>query len=107
MPAPKAAEDALNDLLHARCTRAEKDAVRAKAKLAGLRVSAYTRRAVVDSKVLPADPLLQLVIAINRAGNLVNQQMPIAHATGEIPSELRRANTALAEALEAVTAALS
>jgi hypothetical protein len=102
----KADPDNLRALLRARCSREEKAAILAKARTAGLTESAYLRRVAVNSNVLPADPLYQLVIAINRAGNLINQQMGIAHARGEFPSELLRANAALEAALNAVSDAL-
>jgi hypothetical protein len=103
----KADASRLGVLLRARCSNDELVRVRAKAVAAGLTVSQFVRRAALTGKVASDEPILALVNAINRAGNLVNQQMPIAHSRGELPSELLRANAALEQALLAVARTLS
>lgn len=83
-------------------------AAREKAQLAGIRFSDYLRRMGVDGRVVVrhgADSradMASLTLALNRAGNLVNQQMVIAHARGELPGELLRLNATLEQAIAAV-----
>jgi hypothetical protein len=75
---------------------------RDKAHHAGLKFSAYLRAMGRDGKVMPPDPMASVVAAVNRAGNLVNQQMAIAHARQTIPAELLRLNGVLEETLTAI-----
>ena len=74
---------------------------RANAKRAGLSFSAYLRRMGADGKILPPDPRLAYVREIGRAGNLVNQEMAIAHLKGYLPTSLLRLNEELARAMRA------
>lgn len=114
---PKTAADLAHALLRFRCTAAEKRRIAQHARRAGVPVSAYVRLLALAGNELPAndaaprtaapDPLLALVAAINRAGNLVNQQMAIAHGRGDFPFELLRADEELAAALKAVSGALA
>lgn len=109
----------LHALLRARCSQGELAAVKAQAQRAGLTLSQFVRLAVLNGERLgsgaaslaandtapkPAlDPLHALVLAVNRAGNLVNQQMAIAHLRKELPTELLDADRALEAALRSIT----
>jgi hypothetical protein len=80
---------------------------RANARNAGLKFSAYLRAMGRDGKVMPPDPMASLVAAVNRAGNLVNQQMAIAHLRQNIPAELRRLDSVLEQTLAAILSRFS
>lgn len=99
---PKPSSERLRCLLRFRCTEAERARIFARAQEAGLRPSTYLRRVGAEGKLLPPDPLVSLVAALNRAGNNVNQQMAIAHTKGEIPPLLLRLNAELETAVHAV-----
>jgi hypothetical protein len=90
-----------------RVSDADDRAAREKARSAGLSLSAYVRRMGADGYVVPPDPLYALVAALNRAGNLVNQQLVLAHTRGFIPESLLRLDEKLEAAIDAVLAKYS
>lgn len=103
MSRPRKAPGAKSDaMLHFRCTAAEKQRIAANAKRADLTQSVYLKRMALDGELTPTSPLLAAVTAINRAGNLVNQQMHIAHRNGELPAELVSLNADLAAAVKSL-----
>jgi hypothetical protein len=66
------------------------------------KVSEFARQQTVNGKASPPDPLYPLLNALSRAGNLVNQQMSIAHTDGRIPPVLERMDEKLETAIDAV-----
>ena len=104
----EAAKQPLNRRWIIRASAQDDQAARARAARAGVRFSDYVRRVSVEGRLVTrrdpasAQALAALTTALNRAGNLVNQQMSIAHINGELPRELLRATDALAAAVEAI-----
>ena len=84
---------------------------RERARQVGCRFSDYIRRMSVDGRIvlqpeggLSGDPIVSLTAALNRVGNLVNQQMAIAHSQGRLPQELLRLDAMLEQTIAAVLA---
>jgi hypothetical protein len=74
-------------------TDEERIRLRAKAAEAGLGVSEYVRRAVIDGEVVVRRESgygMAMAGQLRRIGVNINQQMAVAHLNGEIPPELVR-----------------
>jgi hypothetical protein len=101
----KEATDRLRALLRSRCSAEDLAAVRSRASRAGLTVSEYVRDVAVRGRVVVRQqpgPDLVLAGELRRIGNNINQQMALAHATGEIPVDLRRLWTKLELVLDRI-----
>jgi TPP-dependent trihydroxycyclohexane-1,2-dione (THcHDO) dehydratase len=91
-----------------RCTTEELAAIKSRARVAGLSVSEYVRQSALngdgihppvsnDNAAPGFDP--DLVFQLRGIGNNINQQTKVLHATGELPTELKRLWTTLDELL--------
>lgn len=93
-----------------RVTEEEDGQARQHAERAGMGLSAWVRRRSTPvssrSPVVPTEPLLAAVRAVNRAGNLVNQEMALAHTEGRVLPVLVSLNAKLETAVDLLLEAL-
>jgi len=69
----------------------EQASIRANAKSAGLRLSEFVRRALLDGRVIVRVPTafgMSVAFQLRKIGINLNQSMSIAHANGEVPEGL-------------------
>lgn len=104
MPRPtKEPPDKRGKVISFRLKPAQFEETEKKAKEVGIgKASEYARQQTLNGKASPPDPLYPLLNALSRAGNLVNQQMAIAHTDGRIPPVLERMDEKLESAIDAV-----
>ena len=73
-----------------RCTKAEKESIKEKAKAAQLSMSEYVRQKAISGKVIKVDSELNLemVEQLRRIGINLNQQTRRLNTTGNMPLQL-------------------